>query len=358
MAPNKSLAKHRCTRKHYGFKGEDQRSRKNLSMEQGEEFHEQIPHPQILADHGITLKRLIGCGGQACVYAGETAAKQHVAVKVIQKNHPTLPKAKQLHIQTNTEREIEVLKRLDHPRCQKYVDSFTDSENYYVVTEYIEGIDLYEHASCRLLLEDEMLRIVYQVLEALQYLHTELGIAHRDVKPENIMLTNKRKTPNMTDEYDVVLIDFGLAYFEDFDRQNFLVSETSGTVRFRCPEMIASSKFDPRAADIWAVGVIMYLLCANHYPFTSWNLWETNNQIMHKKEAYNDVIWKSVSRKTKKLVQALLIKDPVQRISVSNAMMHIESIIGGKVPERKISVLSNTKLRLSGKWKLSQILQV
>jgi len=284
----------------------------------------------VLEDHGIVLGNIIGSGGQGDVYiAYLKGTKQFdpvarpVAVKIIKRHDSHLPIATQQRIDVFVRREIQVLKSIHNEKCLEIIEDIETDDYFYIVSEYLAGYDLFEQAYRHLFTETEILQVIQQVLQALEYLHKN-GMAHRDVKLENIVFCKPCRSDFSLRSTEVKLIDFGLAYSESIEQRNFRAIDNPGTIRCRAPEVITEFCYDPRKADMWALGVLTYILFAGNYPFLGETDDEIVNQILHRKELYLHPRWRKFSIESKKLVQGLLTKDPSKRWSLNTAKEWIQ----------------------------------
>jgi serine/threonine protein kinase len=154
------------------------------------------------------------------------------------------------------ERETRILKKLDHPNIIKVIEVIQENDKVFVVMEYCEGGTLLD-----LILADklkdlsEVKRLFHQIAEAVSYLH-RLGIAHGDIKPDNIVLTA---------EGDTKLIDFGYCKEEllGFDQ------DKSGTVKYAPPELFQSGAYNTRKADVWSLGILLFVMATGRFPYAS-----------------------------------------------------------------------------------------
>lgn len=196
--------------------------------------------------------RTIGRGGYAVVIeAIDTKTDKHVAIKII--NRIEITKSNML---VYLENELRLMSRFDHPNIVKVIDILYELEIIMIVMEYLPNGDLQGLLSLGIHISfEEQLRIAKELLEALCYLHKR-GVAHRDLKPQNILFD---------EEMHVKLIDFGLS-----KETSNLTRTVCGTPLFMAPEVIKSNTYDPKRADIWAIGVILHL-CATgaHFPWIS-----------------------------------------------------------------------------------------
>ena len=160
-------------------------------------------------------------------------------------------------------KELEILKKVVHTHIIKLHEIIDDpqSKKLYIVMDYLPGGTLLQKLmETEAGFSDEEARIYFsQLISALHYCHEVKNFAHRDVKPENIMLDEHGK---------LILCDFGVSQF--FTADNDVLQGTFGTVRFMAPEMLGiSSKpvLHGRSIDIWAAGVTLYYMKTKQYPF-------------------------------------------------------------------------------------------
>ena len=153
-------------------------------------------------------------------------------------------------------REIEIVKDLDHPNIVKMYESYEDSKYLYIVTELIQGGELFDELIRRKRFsEEDCAWIIKQVLEALSYWHAN-NLVHKDIKPENILLDKPKNIKS------VKLIDFGTA--QKFERA-IKMTKVIGTPYYVAPEVLRGS-YDEKW-DIWGIGVIMFILLSGSPPF-------------------------------------------------------------------------------------------
>ncbi len=236
------------------------------------------------------LVRLVGCGGMADVYeAVHTWTERRVAVKVLRTGRFADSDAMATPAPATMERfqaEARAAARTHHPRVVEVLDMGRDRANgaVFMVQEFLVGEDLRRHLRRRgRLPTDDALALLGPLLEALAAAH-EVGVIHRDVKPENIFLEERPDGPFAR------LIDFGIARIHEAESARVAVTRTGavlGTAGYMAPEQArGQSDLDARA-DVWAMGVVLYEVLAGAPPFAGVN--------------YNDVIAQVLTRRAPRL---------------------------------------------------------
>lgn len=157
-------------------------------------------------------------------------------------------------------REIEILKRVNHPNVIKYIDDgrFIDNGNEYifVVMDYADGIDLKSYLEKKTLTIEEALSIFKELIKALDAIHNE-DIVHRDLKPENIYITK---------ENGIKILDFGLSKLIDFTSITSTGTEI-GSPLYMSPEQVADGKNIDYRSDYYALGIILYQMLTKRHPY-------------------------------------------------------------------------------------------
>lgn len=165
--------------------------------------------------------------------------------------------------------------------------------------EYCSGGDLFSYLEKRkfVVSEERTAIIIYKLSTAVYFLH-EYGIIHRDLKPENILMTDD------SDEADIKLLDFGLGKMLG---PNETCTESYGTLSYVSPEVIQEKPYDKRV-DLWAIGVISYLLLSGYLPFDDEHSEkEIARQTVHDSVEYHPVIWNKISFEGKQFVESKCI---------------------------------------------------
>ncbi len=207
---------------------------------------------------------------------------------------------------------MNIIKDLDHPNIFTIYEFFKDKENFYMISEYLEGGELFEYISnSKKMDEQTTFLIMEQIISAVHYLHKH-NIVHRDLKPENLLLSKKNDPSN------IKLIDFGTSIkFHQGDVFNIPL----GTCYYLAPEVIRR-QYDEKA-DIWSCGIIMYILLAGYPPFNGENDLQIFKAILKQPIIFDQKDWQYTSSEVKDLVSKMLEKIPIDRISLDKVVKHI-----------------------------------
>ncbi|CAK9440044.1 uncharacterized protein LODBEIA_P41440 [Lodderomyces beijingensis] len=270
--------------------------------------------------HHFEIGRCLGKGKLGRVYCALYRPYNYlVALKVM-----SIAEIKQNQIERNFRREIEIQSVLSHANITRLYSWFHDEINVYLVLEYGEGGELYNHLQrCKRFTGLQASYYIYQIALALQYLHRR-HIVHRDLKPENIMRC----------ENDVVkLCDFGWSVYtkrkissSSSTTTNGAASYSSrrltfcGTIDYLPPEMIERKPHDHHV-DIWALGVLCYEFLVGKPPFE-----EVDKNATYKRIAAVDLKFplhhKHVEPDARDLIARLLRKKPEDRLSLGLVLKH------------------------------------
>ncbi|XP_062864447.1 maternal embryonic leucine zipper kinase-like [Trichomycterus rosablanca] len=244
----------------------------------------------------------IGSGGYATVKLGRHIQTQEpVAIKILEK--------KELGDELSDLRiEIEALKNLNHQHVCRLYQVMETVDQIYMVLEFCPGGDLFDHIDNNdRLSEEETRRIFRQIVSALAYVHSQ-GYAHRDLKPENIMLDEKN---------NIKLIDFGLCAKPEGGLGTALI-EGCGTPPYLAPEIIDAQPYLGAEADVWSLGVVLYVMLCGYLPFDGDNFVELHEQIT--KGHYDTPDW--LSPGSVLLIKEMLQVVPERRIKVEHLLDH------------------------------------
>ena len=212
--------------------------------------------------------------------------------------------------------EIKILKNLSHPDIVKMIEFYGTEDAYYIVNEYCSGGELFEKA-VGYLSETQISVIFKQILSGLSYLHSN-NIVHRDLKLENILISDKEYVEMTGEEYfDIKIIDFGNARIFD---KNLKSNSIVGSSYYIAPEVF-NRKYN-RECDLWSAGVILYMLIVGSPPFDG----KSDKQITSSIKAgiFNKQkeSWINASLEVKDLISKLLVYEPSKRLTANEALQH------------------------------------
>lgn len=277
--------------------------------------------------------KLIGRGAYSEVFIARDKQRNELcAVKVLERSNDEHAKL--------IDRELAVLKMLNHANIVQIYDIFDSTRETYVVMEYLAGGELLD-----LITESDHLsernskQVIREVLQAIQYLHVR-GIVHRDVKPENILCVN-RAWP-----LRVKLTDFGLSKMVGIPKAGGMESvmrSQCGTAYYLAPE-IANNQAYSKPVDLWACGVVLYVMLAGKFPFYG----DTDEKFMRRLRAgvkFPDKEWAAISSDAKALVRGLLDPKPDSRLTAAQALQHRWLMEDSEVDVTSSSVPSLTAQR-------------
>ena len=200
--------------------------------------------------------RPLGSGGMGHVWlARDERSGLDVALKIVGREGKAAARA---------EREAAAAAALRHPRCQRIYALARDSSHVYIAYEYVPGRTMREALRAGALDDRAAIETAAQVCEALAHAHGR-GIVHRDVKPSNVLLREQAGAHRPHSDIDVRLLDFGLAQMAEFDTLT-AHGDVPGTLAYISPERLLGGTATP-AADVWAVGVMLWEALAGQHPF-------------------------------------------------------------------------------------------
>jgi serine/threonine-protein kinase len=242
----------------------------------------------------------LGSGGMSVVYKGfDTALDREVAVKVL---HPHL--AGKEDSRRRLAREAKAVAKLQHPNILEVFDfAASDSENAYIVTEYIRGHTLRHYAENHSFEPPEIAAmVIHEVSTALAHAH-EAGIIHRDLKPENVMVR---------EDGVVKLMDFGIAKVLDRDDRMTMTGTLVGSPAHMAPEIIEGHEVGPEA-DVFSLGTMLYYFATGQLPFSGPHATSTLKKILD--GAYEDPrrIVPALSDELAEIISKCLAREPSSR---------------------------------------------
>lgn len=267
----------------------------------------QIDQTSSLSNEFNLIKR-IGKGTFSIVWLAKCISTgQFFALKVISKD--AFDKSERSY--NLIKKEVKIHKQLDHKNIALFYKIFENDEQYFIMMEYIKGNTLFNVANSMRkhgfpLIESDIRKYFIQLLSAVNYLHNDLHIIHRDLKLDNIMI-------DVDDNAKIV--DFGFSsYIDDHDE----LKEARGSLRYAAPEIFIKQE-STTAVDMWALGVILYYCFTGFFPFDSKNsVSELASKVLFGKVEYSS----NISHNAKSLMKGLFRKNPHKRMTCKEAMQH------------------------------------
>ena len=261
-----------------------------------------------IAENYEVIKKL-GKGGYGKVY--EVKHKKTGAIKACKQlsklNIENLEKFK---------REIEILRKTDHPNIIKLYEIYESGNNFYLIMDECKGGELFERIiehidNDEMYTEKEAAEIIYQIISAVEYCHNN-GICHRDLKPENLLYLDKGKEK----DNPLKVIDFGLSQTINIKK---ILSSKVGTAYYVSPEIL-SGKYTEKC-DIWSTGVILYVLLSGDPPFNGASDKIIYSKIKKMKFDFPEDKWENISSEAKDLISHMLAPEK-ERYSAKEVIEH------------------------------------
>ncbi|PVH84933.1 Pkinase-domain-containing protein [Cadophora sp. DSE1049] len=277
------------------------------------------------------LGKTLGQGATARVrFARHMYSGQEAAIKIVQKKNAQISQAGSLanleeveSTQTDSgdgvkrmplgiEREVAIMKLIQHPNIMKLYDIWENRTEIYLVLEFVDNGELFEHISkSGRLDEEEAVRYFRQMLSAIGYCHS-FKICHRDLKPENILLTKQG---------EIKIADFGMAALQQAPDHRLKTS--CGSPHYAAPELISGSEYRGDMIDIWSLGVVFYAMLAGRLPFdVEGSSQEALRPLLRKIKKGQYSMPAEFSEDAKSLVHRILQVNPKDRIRLQQIWKH------------------------------------
>ncbi|CAI4227945.1 unnamed protein product [Auanema sp. JU1783] len=209
------------------------------------------------------------------------------------------------------EREARICRKLQHPNIVRLHDSIQEESYHYLIFDLVTGGELFEDIVAReFYSEADASHCIQQILESIAYCHQNC-IVHRDLKPENLLLASKAKGAA------VKLADFGLAIEVSQDTEAWF--GFAGTPGYLSPEVLKKDPYG-KPVDIWACGVILYILLVGYPPFWDEDQHRLYAQIKAGAYDYPSPEWDTVTPEAKSLIDSMLTVNPKKRITAEQAL--------------------------------------
>ena len=259
------------------------------------------------------IKETIGTGTFCEVKLGiNKYTNEKVAIKLLEKS-----KIIEKNDLERIQREISIIKNLNHPNIVKINEIFENENYYFLIMDYCSKGELFDYIVNKIRLnEEETSFFFYQIINAIEYIHSK-GIVHRDLKPENLLLCEKNK---------LKIIDFGLS---NYYNNNKLLITPCGSPCYAAPEMVSGKKYNGFKTDIWAIGITLFAMLCGYLPFE-----DTDNDVLFKKILDCKIEFPDyLSHLSKDIINKILNVQPEKRYCINDIKCHQFYLNGKKIYE-------------------------
>jgi len=256
-----------------------------------------------ISDIHYKIQRKLGEGNFSTVkLASHSLTGEKVAIKILEKTKVT-----KLEEKERINRELAIMKKLNHYNIVKLYQIVETKLTIYLIQENVPGKEFMEYLTKKgKLKEVDACKFFHQIISGLEYMH-KCGVAHRDFKPENILITK--------DDTVLKIIDFGLG---NIYKHNQLLKTACGSPCYAPPEMIKEESYDGAKSDIWSSGIILYLMLCGKLPF-----YHEQNEIMYEKILSGKFEHPShLSENAKDLLDKIIEVDPKKRLNFEEIKSH------------------------------------
>lgn len=258
------------------------------------------------------LEKTIGKGNFAVVrLANHVITKTKVAIKIIDKTHLDEENLKKIF------REVQIMKLLHHPHIIRLYQVMETEKMIYLVTEYADKGEIFDYlVATGPMPEDIARRKFKQIVSAVHYCH-ERHVVHRDLKAENLLLDS---------EMNIKIADFGFSnHFEPGKK----LSTWCGSPPYAAPELFEGKQYDGPKADIWSMGVVLYVLVCGALPFDGKTLQSLRTSVLSGKFR----VPYFMTTECEQLIRQMLVVDPDKRWSIRQVVHHRWMRMGTPYPE-------------------------
>eukprot|EP00605_Chrysophyceae_sp_TOSAG23-4_P002672 GSChrysophyteH1.ASY1.ANO1.2948.1 assembled CDS len=275
---------------------------------------------QELVKQTYKFDKSLGAGASGDVYlVTHKKTKEQFACKIIKKNGD-------MNDAESMATEIEIMKRIRHQHVVTLYELYESSSCMWLILELVDGGDMNFFIGAHQNYSERVIAHHFrQILEGLHYLHSQ-GVVHRDMKLDNVLIKGDP-------EYgDVKIADFGLSALVQMGNSGYDrtasskrkafngLQEVWGTACYFAPELI-DRKYGPQA-DMWSAGCILFEMLSGEHPFDAEDDEDLFSLIRHARYNMEGARWASVSSEAKDLVRAILVVDPLKRLSATECLKH------------------------------------
>lgn len=259
-------------------------------------------------------------------HAVHTSTGVQAAVKIVPKQILATSRmsmrdvsAKQDKMTLGIEREIVIMKLIEHPNLLGLMDVYETSKELFLILEYVAGGELFDYLVSKGRLRPSEARSYFrQIIFGLHYCHS-FNICHRDLKPENLLLDGSRKV--------VKVADFGMAALQPSEK---MLETSCGSPHYASPEIVSGKSYKGTASDIWSCGIILFALLCGRLPFDDPNIQTLLGKVRLGKFDMPDYL----EPLAKDLIWRMLVVDPERRLTMREIMRHPWFTDNGNLSEK------------------------
>ncbi|KAI4495414.1 hypothetical protein M0802_008628 [Mischocyttarus mexicanus] len=267
-----------------------------------------------LEQRGYLIGKKIGQGSYATVHLAEyvdgtSSKKMRLACKIFDKE-----KAPPDFLEKFFPRELEILTKIENPHIIQVHSILQRGPRVFIFMRYADNGDLLDFVTRNGVVPEQQSKLWFrQMASGLQYLHSK-NIAHRDLKCENILLSRK---------FNVKLADFGFARFcVDHEGRRVLSKTYCGSAAYAAPEVVSGTPYNPKLADVWSLGIILFIMLNASMPFDDSNLRKLLKDQMSRNWVFRSRVRESVSTSAKSIVRHILEPDITLRLTLDRVLGH------------------------------------
>jgi len=265
-----------------------------------------------LEKKGYVISRKIGQGSYATVHLAEYSEggrRVKLACKIFDKE-----RAPRDFLEKFFPRELDILTRIENPHLIQVHSILQRGPRVFIFMRFAENGDMLDFIRQNGLVPERQSKIWFrQLVQGLQYLHS-LNVAHRDLKCENILLSR---------HWNVKIADFGFARFcVDNDGKRVLSQTYCGSAAYAAPEVVSGTPYNPKLADVWSMGIILYIMVNATMPFDDSNLKKLLKDQLARKWDFRSRVKDVLTPSLTQLVRTLLEPDITQRITLDRVATH------------------------------------
>uniref|UniRef100_A0A7S3CVH6 Mitogen-activated protein kinase n=1 Tax=Palpitomonas bilix TaxID=652834 RepID=A0A7S3CVH6_9EUKA len=256
------------------------------------------------------FKKVLGSGSYATVkLVQERSTGRNFAAKIIDK---TRVKFANKNILNDIWREVDVLRKIDHPNIVGLHEIYDEPKRLYMVMDYAAGGELFERIVARTKYsENDAAKVMVDIIKGIQYLHHR-DIVHRDLKPENLLYKDK------SEEATLMIADFGFARVKERQSQ---LETICGSPIYVAPEVLKKTGYG-KSCDMWSIGVILYILLCGYPPFHGQSVPDTLKLVKRGEYSFPPEDWDKISPSAINLIKQLLVVNPLKRLTIDEVAKH------------------------------------